>query len=308
MSTWILLGGALCGAGLVLAGLVIAPPAVQPAAALAELDSQRDERQLRRDARRLNSHERALPEWLDGVGYRAAALLRRTGVDLTGLSSDLAVVGRSLERHLVASLLLGLTGFAAPLVLVGLSAVAGQPMGSSLPTLACVVAGAGLASLPTVRLHSQAEQARRDFRHVVGSFLDLVSMSLSAGRGVPEALDAASSLSDDPSMVRIRDALATARLRGETPWAAMGRLGETLRIDELRDLSAALALVAEDGAKIRESLGARASSMRRRELADAEGKAGENSESMLVAQLVIAMGFIVFLVYPALTGIMGGMR
>jgi len=28
---------------------------------------------------------------------------------------------------------------------------------------------------------------------------------------------------------------------------------------------------------------------------------------MLVAQLVIAMGFIVFLVYPALTGIMGGM-
>ena len=119
------------------------------------------------------------------------------------------------------------------------------------------------------------------------------------------ALDAASALSDDPAMARIRDALAAARLRGETPWAAMGRLGETLRIDELRDLSAALALVAEDGAKIRESLGARASSMRRRDLADAEGKAGENSESMLVAQLVVAMGFIVFLVYPALTGIMG---
>ena len=121
-----------------------------------------------------------------------------------------------------------------------------------------------------------------------------------------EALDAASALSDDPAMARIRDALAAARLRGETPWAAMGRLGETLRIDELRDLSAALALVAEDGAKIRESLSARATSMRRRELADAEGRAGENSESMLVAQLVIAIGFIVFLVYPALSGIMGG--
>ena len=130
-------------------------------------------------------------------------------------------------------------------------------------------------------------------------------MSLSAGRGVPEALDAASSLSDDPAMVRIRNALDVARLRGDTPWTALGQLGTQLRIDELRDLSAALALVAEDGAKIRESLGARASSMRRRDLADAEGKAGENSESMLVAQLVVAMGFIVFLVYPALTGIMG---
>lgn len=285
--------------------LILAPPAIQPAAALAELDSQRDERRLRQEARRLNPRERALPDWLDALGYRAAALLRRTGIDLGALSSDLSVLGRSLERHLVASLLLGLLGFGAPLLITALGALAGRPMGS-LPLLACLVLGAAMAALPTARLRSRAAQARRDFRHVVGSFLDLVSMSLSAGRGVPEALDAASALSDDPAMARIRDALAAARLRGETPWAAMGRLGETLRIDELRDLSAALALVAEDGAKIRESLSARATSMRRRELADAEGRAGENSESMLVAQLVIAIGFIVFLVYPALSGIMGG--
>ena len=305
MITWILLGGALSGAGVLMLVLILAPPAIQPAAALAELDSQRDERRLRQEARRLNPRERALPDWLDALGYRAAALLRRTGIDLGGLSSDLSVLGRSLERHLVASLLLGLLGFGAPLLITALGALAGRPMGS-LPLLACLVLGAAMAALPTARLRSRAAQARRDFRHVVGSFLDLVSMSLSAGRGVPEALDAASTLSDDPAMARIRDALAAARLRGETPWAAMGRLGETLRIDELRDLSAALALVAEDGAKIRESLSARATSMRRRELADAEGRAGENSESMLVAQLVIAIGFIVFLVYPALSGIMGG--
>lgn len=305
MITWILLGGALSGAGVLMLVLILAPPAIQPAAALAELDSQRDERRLRQEARRLNPRERALPDWLDALGYRAAALLRRTGIDLGTLNSDLSVLGRSLERHLVTSLLLGLLGFGAPLLVTALGTLAGQPMGS-LPLLACLVLGAAMAALPTARLRSRAAQARRDFRHVVGSFLDLVSMSLSAGRGVPEALDAASALSDDPAMARIRDALAAARLRGETPWAAMGRLGETLRIDELRDLSAALALVAEDGAKIRESLSARATSMRRRELADAEGRAGENSESMLVAQLVIAIGFIVFLVYPALSGIMGG--
>lgn len=305
MITWILLGGALSGAGVLMLVLILAPPAIQPAAALAELDSQRDERRLRQEARRLNPRERALPDWLDALGYRAAALLRRTGIDLGALNSDLSVLGRSLERHLVTSLLLGLLGFGAPLLVTALGTLTGRPMGS-LPLLACLVLGAAMAALPTARLRSRAAQARRDFRHVVGSFLDLVSMSLSAGRGVPEALDAASALSDDPAMARIRDALAAARLRGETPWAAMGRLGETLRIDELRDLSAALALVAEDGAKIRESLSARATSMRRRELADAEGRAGENSESMLVAQLVIAIGFIVFLVYPALSGIMGG--
>lgn len=60
MITWILLGGALSGAGVLLLVLVLAPPAVQPAAALAELDSQHDERRLRRDAQRLNPQEREL--------------------------------------------------------------------------------------------------------------------------------------------------------------------------------------------------------------------------------------------------------
>ena len=53
-------------------------------------------------------------------------------------------------------------------------------------------------------------------------------------------------------------------------------------------------LAADDGAKIRQSLSARAATLRRRELADAEGEAGEQSQSMLVAQLLICMGFLIF--------------
>lgn len=305
MITWILLGGAFSGAGMLLLVILIAPPAVQPAAALAELDTRRDEDRLRQDVRRLNPREGATPAWMDTLGIRAAAILRRSGIEISPLTGDLAVLGRSLERHLAVSLLIGVGAFVAPLLIVALLETIGAPVSWTTPLLVSVLLGLAMGALPTVRLRRQAEEARRDFRHVVGSYLDLVSMSMSAGRGVPEALDSASSLSDDPAMVRIRDALDIARLRGETPWAALGQLGTQLRISELRDLSAALALVAEDGAKIRESLAARASSMRRKDLADAEGKAGENSESMLVAQLVIAIGFIVFLIYPALTGILG---
>ena len=305
MITWILIGGALSGAGVLLLGLILAPPATQPAAALAELDTRRNEGRMREDVRRLNPSEATMPPWVDLFSLRVTSLARRTGADLTFLTTDLAVVGRSLERHLAISLFTGLGAFMVPIIVVGLMQVMGAPLGWSVPLLLSLALGMAGLLVPTARLRRQAQDARRDFRHVVGSYLDLVAMSLSAGRGVPEALDAASSLSDDPAMVRIRNALDVARLRGDTPWEALGRLGTQLRIDELRDLSASLALVAEDGAKIRESLGARASSMRRRDLSDAEGKAGENSESMLVAQLVVAMGFIVFLVYPALTGIMG---
>jgi Flp pilus assembly protein TadB len=140
---------------------------------------------------------------------------------------------------------------------------------------------------------------------VVSSFLDLVSMNLAGGRGVPEALQSAVSLSNGWGMVRIRETLQTARLQGVTPWAALGDLGEEMAVEELRDLAAALALVAEDGAKVRESLAARAVSMRQRELADAEGRAAQRSQSMLIAQLLLCVGFLLFLIYPPISQILG---
>ena len=49
---------------------------------------------------------------------------------------------------------------------------------------------------------------------------------------------------------------------------------------------------------MRESLGARATSLRRRELADLEGQAGEKSQSMHVAQMLLCAGFLAFLTFP----------
>ena len=111
---------------------------------------------------------------------------------------------------------------------------------------------------------------------------------------------AASEIGEGWAFWRIRDALANARITGQTPWQALGVLGEEVQVSELKDLSAALSLVAEDGAKVRESLTARAVSLRRRELADLEGQAGERSQSMLVAQMVLAGAFLIFLIYPAI--------
>jgi hypothetical protein len=49
---------------------------------------------------------------------------------------------------------------------------------------------------------------------------------------------------------------------------------------------------------------ARAASLRRSELADAEGRAQARSQSMLVAQLLLAVGFLIFLIYPAITRVL----
>jgi Flp pilus assembly protein TadB len=159
--------------------------------------------------------------------------------------------------------------------------------------------------VPTLGIAGTARNRRRDFRHVVGSFLDLVAMNLAGGRGVPEALQSAARISDGWAMVRIRDTLEMARLQGATPWSALGQLGSDMGIDELRDMAAALALVADDGAKVRDSLSARAMSLRRRELSEIEGRAQARSQSMLVAQLLLASGFLVFLIYPAVVRVLG---
>src|SRR5690606_25756374 len=151
--------------------------------------------------------------------------------------------------------------------------------------------------LPDLQVRKEAAARRRDFRHVVGAFLDLVAMNLAGGRGVPEALMLSVSVGGDEAnwpMARIREALSNARIVGITPWQALGQLGDEINVDELRDLSAALGLVADDGAKVRASLAARAATLRRRELAEIEGRAGERSQSMLVAQLLLCAGFVVF--------------
>ncbi|MDM7831256.1 type II secretion system F family protein [Cellulomonas edaphi] len=299
----VLLAGAVVGLGVLLLVLVVAPPRTQPASALARLDVRRAEVRERAQTVAADPGRASDAAWKRTLGRSTADALSRVGVELGQLRSDLAVVGRTLEAHLATSVLSAVAGFFVPIVLASVAAVVGGSVSFAAPLALSLLAALVGAWLPSLMVRGQASARRRDFRHVVGSFLDLVAMSLAGGRGVPEALQSASELSDSWGMVRIRNALGSARLHGRTPWSALGLLGEELRIDELRDLAAALALVAEDGAKVRDSLAARAGSLRRRELAESEGKAGESSQSMLVAQLLLCVGFLVFLLYPAMTNV-----
>jgi Flp pilus assembly protein TadB len=234
------------------------------------------------------------------LGAALARFCAEQGWEFRPLRANLALVGKSFENYLATKVMLAFFGLIfAPIVLAGLG-LAGIHVSFIIPVWVGVAFAALFFMLPDVELRQQVDKRRRDFRHAIGAFLDLVAMNLSGGRGVPEALMAASEIGEGWAFWRIRDALANARITGQTPWQALGVLGEEVQVSELKDLSAALSLVAEDGAKVRESLTARAVSLRRRELADLEGQAGERSQSMLVAQMLLAAAFLVFLVYPAI--------
>ena len=239
------------------------------------------------------------------LGNALAAFCAEQGWEFPSLRANLTLAGKSFESFLATKVLLGLLGFLlGPIAVLGLG-VAGLHIPLVIPLWFGVALGGLFFIFPDVELRQTVTARRREFRHAVGSFLDLVSMNLAGGRGVPEALMAASEIGSGWALSRIREALASARISGQTPWQALGQLGDEVRVDELRDLAAALSLVAEDGAKVRESLGARAASLRRRELADLEGEAGEKSQSMLVAQLLLCAGFLVFLTFPVIGALQG---
>jgi tight adherence protein C len=239
------------------------------------------------------------------LGVALVKFCAEQGWELRSLRSNLALVGKSVERFLATKVLLAFFGLIFPLVAATAIGLVGIRISFIIPVWGGLIFAGIFFILPDIELRQEVDKRRRDFRHAIGSFLDLVAMNLAGGRGVPEALMAAGEIGDGWAFWRIRDALANARITGQTPWQALGTLGEEVQVSELKDLSAALGLVAEDGAKVRESLTARAASLRRRELADMEGQAAEKSQSMLVAQLLLAAAFLIFLMYPAVKTLMG---
>ncbi|MGI5161033.1 type II secretion system protein [Microbispora sp. CA-102843] len=332
--------GAVLGLGLFLLLRALFPPRPGLTARLAALDQARDGKGVPRAS--LIAPEEDVSEFRRMLGLRLARFYAARGWEARSIKADLALLGKSFEGFLATKLLLGVSGLLAFPLLVGWLALMGWGVSVQVPLWSALVVCVIFFLLPDAQIRRDAAVRRRDFRHAVGAFLDLVSMNLAGGRGVPEALmmavavgspvtapgalngtvngaanGAASAVTTGAAngagpapgsnwaMERIREALANARIVGITPWQALGQLGDEINVDELRDLSAALGLVADDGAKVRASLTARAATLRRRELAEVEGKAGERSQSMLVAQLLLCAGFVIFLSFPAAMKMLG---
>ncbi|MFH8368614.1 type II secretion system F family protein [Streptomyces sp. NPDC018031] len=233
------------------------------------------------------------------VGERVAQLYLQQGWEQRSLRADLNVLERSWESFLATKVLLAASGLIFGPFLFAIAWTLGFGSGPVIPVWMALLCAVVFFMLPDLEVRRDAADKRRDLRRVIGAYLDLVSMNLAGGRGLPEALMAAAEVSDGWALRRVRNTLADARITGISQWQALGNLGEELGVEELKDLSASLALVADDGAKVRESLASRAETMRHRELAEIEGSAGEKSQSMLVAQLLLCAGFLVFLIFPA---------
>ncbi len=247
-------------------------------------------------ARRLGAETTARAERSRWSGHPRAASLR-TALAITDLTPDLLAT-RILVLGTAALLL-------PPLIWLGCQAV-GLSVPLVVPLLLVAVSVALSVGLPVVGVFRVATERRRHFRVVVGSFVDLVVLGLAGGVGVEGALHSATQVSPDWAAQRMARALLAARDGGMSPWNALAALGVELDIQELVELSATVQLAGTEGARIRQSLSARAASLRRHEQAEAESAANAMTERLFLPGALLLLGFLLFIGYPAVQRILGG--
>lgn len=294
--------GAGVGLGLLLLALAIFPPQPTLAASLARLDAAA--RLPRRPAASDLGGTPVHRLLVRHAGRPLATAFLDRGWFPAAMRADLAVVGQQPASFFASKAACAVAGLAFGPLLVGLFAVAGVRVSLVLPGWFALLLAGLVFTAPDMVVRRRAQDRRRDFRAAVGSYLDLVAMKMASGAGLSEALRDAAAIGGDGPFARIRGALEDARTDGLTPAAAIGQLGDELGVPDLRELSAGLSLVASNGAQAEESLRAKAASLRERELSAAAGDANARSQSMLVAQVVLALGFLVFIGYPALAKIL----
>lgn len=241
-----------------------------------------------------------------GPGGRPTAwmlrLLSILGAHTPQRARQLALAGHSPEGWARDKLLAVIAGLGGALLVGAGLAAAGLRLPGVVAALAVLAAGAGWM-IADLRLKEQVHRRRKAFRHALSAYLDLVNVILAGGAGIETALLAAAEAGEGWAFARLRQSLHQARRINQPLWAAFQKLGVELGISELADLASSLRLAGSHGARIRATLAVKADTLRAHQLAETEQAAEATTERMNLPTAVLLLGFLVFIIFPAVTAI-----
>ncbi len=284
-----LLLGLACGVGLWVAAVAARPRPVPLAQVLTNLD--------RPPAG--NAASTAGP-----VIGRLLELLTNLGVRTSAREQQLALAGITPEAWARDKLIGATGGLAVPLMVWAALTTIGIQVPAAVGLLVLAAAMAGFL-LPDLRLREQVVQRRKAFQYALSAYLDLVNVILAGGGGIETALVAAADAGDGWAFARLRHALHRAQRINQPLWTAFDDLGAELGVNELRDLASSIGLAGAQGARIRASLAVKADTLRAHQIAETEAAAEATTERMNLPTAVLLLGFLIFIVFPAVTAITG---
>jgi Flp pilus assembly protein TadB len=249
--------------------------------------------------RRLDGSDRQ--QGADGRTSAASRLATRAAARAPWLpvpAADLRLLGQQTGDWLAGKVGLGLLGLALAPALTVAAELAGHRLPWTVPVAGSLAFGAALFFAPDLMTRARAAEQRADFRHALTSYLDLVALERGAGAAPTEALEAAAEVGGGWAFQRIAAALDRARKASRPPWDGLAALATEIGVTELADLADIAAIAGQEGARILDTLAARAESMRAEALAATKARAGARSTTMVLPIAMLAGGFLVLLIFP----------
>ncbi len=239
-------------------------------------------------------------------GASGLSMLQRrleTALAATRLASpdaDLKVIGMRRGEYLTTRITLTVAALLIGPIYGLIFAMFGLPIPAAIPAGIGAIAAAITWVAVASHVASKADVARRNVRHALVAFLQLMALYRAGGSGTGAALDQAAATSDTWVFRRIAAAIASATRAGKTASAGVGNLATELGIGELADLSAITDSATTQGATIYATLMARATSLRAQLQADEIAAAHVASGRMSIPKAILTMAVMAFLLYPAL--------
>lgn len=220
-------------------------------------------------------------------------------------ASDATLCGTTIEHVARRCLMISTGSFCTAVVALWCLKNAGVSFNTWLSALIVVTVSAVGYLQPISATTKKAKKLRRDMSAALAAYLDLVSVLLAGGAGMETALLAASNAGDGWCFEEFRLALARARSSRRSFWDELRMLGEANGLDALVDVAHSVQLAGEHGARVRQSLHTKAASLRARNLAAIEYEAQQNTEQMGVPIVMLFVGFIILIGYPAFASTLG---
>lgn len=213
-----------------------------------------------------------------------------TDLALVGVERPVFVARRRTDivHALVVTVLCATTGF----LLVG-------GKGRWLVLVGCVMFGLWRANRTTNLVMREVHRSREHLELATAVFLELVNVMIAGGSGVETAVRAAAESGDGPGFSLLRVAVMRAHSSRTSYWESLAALGHETGVDCLVEVAHTMQLAGESGARVRTSLVAKASALRKKNLARVEHAAEQQTEKIGLPLVVLFMGFLGLVGYPA---------
>lgn len=218
--------------------------------------------------------------------------------------ADLQALGMSPAYLYGTKAVTALCGASCSILLGALQALLGMPS-VAIPGLVGILLGVGGWLLPDLLTKGNAAVKREELVRTVTSYYDLVTLMRLSGATVMDSINVPAQIADAPLFVKIRGALARQQLEHKRPWEALTELSDEIELPELRDLGDLMALSGERGTPAAGMLRAKARDLRGYRLNQDIEVAQRDLQRQVVAQVILLIGIMMFLMIPPLLRLIG---